>query len=95
MSILRDLYYGEIKLSEKYVKNGSKYYKMSEKLSDDIDNFIKLLNAEEYEFFDRILDSMLQIGGICDEECFTKGFCTGAKMMLEILNFKSDNFNDF
>ncbi len=95
MSILKDLYYGNIKPSERYVKKESEYHKETVKLSNDIDEFIKLLNNKENELFERIIDTIYAIKELSEEECFIKGFCTGAKMMLEISNYKSNNFIDF
>ena len=95
MSILAEFYRGEINPSERFIKKESEYYKMSATLSDIIDEFIKLLNDEEYELFEKITDSISQIDSISEEECFTKGFCTGVKMILEVLNHKSNNFNNF
>ena len=94
MSILKDLYYGEINPAERYVKKESNYYKLSEQLTENIDKFTKQLNDQEKQLFEKITDSIYYINGISEEECYTKGFCTGAKMILEILAHKSDNFID-
>ncbi len=95
MSILKDLYYGEIKPSEKYVKKGSEYQKLSNQLIEHINELKESLNDKEKQLCEKITDDNIALNVISEREFFTEGFCTGAKMMWEILNYKSNNFIDF
>ncbi len=92
MGVIKDFYFSDIKPSERYVKRESEYYKLSVKLSDDIDEFMGLLSDKENQLFEKIIDSIYYINSISEEECFTNGFCIGVKMMVEVINYKSENF---
>ena len=92
MDVLKDFYCSDIKPSERYVKRGSEYHKLSSKLSDDIDMFMGLLSDKENHLFEKIIDSIYCISSISEQECFTNGFCIGVKMILEVINYKSENF---
>lgn len=59
---------------------------------DDIDKFIKLLNDNEKDLFENIIDKKLSLICIVERESFLEGFCMGAKIILEVMYFKSSNF---
>lgn len=92
MSILEDLYYGNISPSSKYVKKDSEYQKLNKELIENSDRLTALLNDEEREIYKRIEDIFYELVYICEKEYYLDGFCTGAKMIVDAINFKSRNF---
>lgn len=92
MSVLEELYNGNINPSEKYIKNGSEYQKLSKELTESIDELMLLLNNEEKQLCERIIDNVLELGCISEKEHFIEGFRTGAQIMWEIIHYKSENY---
>jgi len=92
MSILEELYNGNINPSEKYIKNGSAYQKLNKQLTEQIYELMTLLNNEEKLLFEKIGDNISALNYISEKERFIEGFRIGVHMMWEIIHFKSANF---
>ncbi len=92
LNILKELCKGNIKPSEKSIKKEGQYDEIFNQLIDDIDKLKVSLNKEEKVLLDKILDMEISLNCISEEENFIDGFCTGIKMILEVLNYKSENF---
>ncbi len=93
MSMLKELYNGNINPVEKYIKKGGEYQKINKLLVEDIDKLILKLNADEKKLLEKIFDEMSSLNLISETESFVYGFCLGSQLILEILNYKSENFN--
>ncbi len=92
MSILKDFFNGNTIPCEKYIKRDGEYYELNKELTKNIDNLSSSLNSQEKDLFEKIENDAISICAICEEERYIEGFCAGAKMMLEIMNYKSENF---
>lgn len=92
MSILEELYNGNINPVEKYIKNGSEYQKLNKQLIEYIDELMLLLNNKEKQLCEKIINDILELGCIAEKEHFIEGFRMGAQMMWEIICFKSENY---
>ena len=92
MSILEELYNGNINPSEKFLKASGGYKKINQELNKHIDELMLHLNDEEKQLFQKIEDNIYQLNYISEKECFIEGFCLGAQIMREILEHKSENF---
>ncbi len=85
MSILKDLYYGNINPSERYIKRGSEYQKLSRLLSENEDKLLASLDEDGKRLYESILEGRYQQEDIAETETFVEGFRLGAQIMLEIL----------
>ncbi len=92
MSILSELYNGNISPSEKFIKKNSEYYKRNCELMEKTEEFTAKLNDEEKREFEEIENSQIALCSLLEEEMYIEGFCTGIKLMQEIMNYKSENF---
>ena len=92
MSILNELYNGNISPSEKFIKKNSEYYKLNGELIDKMSEFTAKLKSEEKARFEEIETYAIKLCAICEEEMYIDGFCTGVKLIQEITNYKSENF---
>ncbi len=92
MNILDEFYNGNISPVEKFIKKESEYYKLNCELIDKIENFTTKLGSKDKVLFEEIENKAIMLCAICEEERYIEGFCTGAKLMLEIMNYKSKNF---
>lgn len=92
MSLLEDLYRGKIVPSEKSIKNGSEYQKLNEQLAEYLSEFSPLLDDKQRELFRKIYECNFELNDIEDVESFIRGFRIGIQLMLEAMNYKSENF---
>ena len=92
MSILKKLYNGNINPSEKFIKADGDYKKVNDNLVENLEKLIKTLNCDEKKLFRELESNVLALSSINQEEAYIDGFCTGAKVILEILFYKSKNF---
>lgn len=92
MTILEELYNGNIHPTEKHIKKGSTYQKINDQLAENLDKLMILLKDEEKCLFEKIEGDALQLGYISEKENFIDGSCLGAQMMLEIMSRKSEDF---
>ncbi len=92
MSILEELYNGNINPLERYIKNGSEYQKLNNQLTECLDELMLLLDNRGKQLCEKIGDNIADLSCISEKECFIEGFCMGTQMMWEIMHFKSENF---
>lgn len=86
MSILEELYNGNIAPIERAVKKGSEYYRLCKAVAEKEDKLFEELSCEKKAMYESIAESRLMIESISEEEIFIDGFRLGAQIMLEIIN---------
>lgn len=92
MSILEDLFDGNINPAEKYIKKDSDCYKLNEQLNKYTDDLISSLTEEEKKLFEKIEDTIYNINRIYEKEFFAQGFRLGTQIIYEALNYESSDF---
>ncbi|MBQ8001272.1 MAG: hypothetical protein IJ298_08785 [Ruminococcus sp.] len=92
MSILEELYNGNITPCEMFVKKGSEYQKLSTQLTEYIDDLLPLLTKEERELYEKIEETISERSCISEREHFIQGFRLGAGLIRELEHYKSSNF---
>lgn len=94
MTVLENLYSGNIHPAEKYVKKGSRYDKLTLEQTELIEALRCKLSSEQKHLFDKIEDKTLELCSVAEEERFIDGFQLGAAFVLDILFYKSKNFTE-
>ena len=89
MNILEDLFYGNIRPSDKQFDRKSKYAKLLGVMTDNIDKLTGFLNSlpnaeKERDMFLEMLNAQGEINAFTELERFIEGFRLGASFMLEI-----------
>ncbi len=86
MSIIEDLWYGNISPCERDIKRSSDY-------ADALDRIVQLetelharLNDEEKELLERFVDCSNEMCCISEREMFVRGFTLGIKLIIEVMN---------
>ncbi len=92
MSILEELYNGNIRPSEKFIKKESEYNELFNQLNNKIDSFLLNLNQNEKKLFEEIDTTVIKLTDISQKEYFFEGLYIGANLILEIMNYTSANF---
>lgn len=85
MSIIYDLYFGNIAPCNLFAKKDSEYQQLSNETTKLEDSFLKTLNDNEKSLYGQIWECRGQQEGIIAEDLFPEGFRLGARLMLEIL----------
>ena len=93
MSVLNELYYGNINPSARTIRKGSAYQKCNSELSDCIEKLLPLLNDTQKAMCEQISNKMSDLNCLAEKDSFVHGFCLGAQVMLEIIHWKSDDFS--
>lgn len=88
MTILENLYNGNINPSERYMKRGGEYYKTVKKLNSLFDEFFPLLNKDTKAIYEKIEKLLSELNYISEKEAFIDGFSIGAQITTEI--YKND-----
>ena len=92
MSILKELYNGNITPSERFVVSGSNYSKLLSTISEKEDELFKKLSHDEKTLYESIAEKKLMLESISEEEIFIDGFRLGAQIMLEIIQEPNKQF---
>lgn len=91
MSILSELYYGNICPTEKYLLKDGEYKKLLIKITDLMQKFTESLPDELHIIWNEINDMNSAMNNISDRESFIDGFCLGTKIMLEVIYHDHEN----
>ena len=86
MSIIEDLWYGNISPCERDIKRSIDY-------ADALDRIVQLetelharLNDEEKEILEKFVNCTNEMCCISEREMFAQGFMLGAKLIIEVMN---------
>ena len=89
MTILEDFYEGNIHPAENGIMKNYEYKKHCIEAMTNIENLLSTLNDDEKHLFDEIENNFVHMNYISEREQFINGFCTGAKIVYEILTRKN------
>lgn len=85
MTMLENLYYGNIAPHEKYIRRGSKLDKAISSLCSEEDNLTSTLTEQQKEVFDRFRQCQDELNSITELTAFSDGFILAARLMIEVL----------
>ena len=94
MSVLKDLYYKNAGRTAIYVKKGGEYDKVNKVFTERIEKLCATFNKEQQKLFEDVEESVIDLSEIRESDCYADGVSLGARWMLEVMNFKSENFTD-
>ncbi len=86
MSVLEELYYGNISIAERAIKKGSEYDRLI-KVGIEFENkLMKSMNKQQKELFENVFTTRFEQEDIMLTETFVEGFRLGAQIMLEVFS---------
>ena len=86
MSILDELWYGNIAPCERNFKKGSTYAELLGYIVRHEEALQKRMNDEEKEILEKLTECTDEMYGITEREAFVRGFALGAKIIIEVMN---------
>ena len=90
MSVLEDLWYGNISPCERDIKRSSDYADALERIVQIEADLHARLNDEEKEHLERFVDCLNEMCCISEREMFVRGFTLGAKLILEVMTSENE-----
>ena len=94
MSVLKDLYYTKVGRSTVYIKKGGEYDRVNKVFTERIERLCATFSQEQKKLFNDVEESVLDLCEITEADCYADGISLGARWMLEVMTFKSENFTD-
>ena len=91
MSILEELWYGNVHPGELNMKKHSPYKELLALMIRHQDDLLARLNDEEKEIFDKYADTANEMYSHTNLAAFISGFTLGAKTMVEVLTNDDEN----
>lgn len=85
MSVLDELYEGNIYPAEIEHNKNSQYSEIKKIYLEDSKQLQVLLNSQEKEIYEKTLESLFSLNYLSEKENFIRGFRLGAKLMLDVL----------
>ena len=85
MNLLKDLWDGKIRPSERAVRAGSEYEALQKGMIDDLERLNERLDPEEKNLLKEYCEKVLQAEDISNEEAFISGVQIGAKFILDVI----------
>lgn len=90
MSIIEDLWYGNISPCERDIKRSSDYANVLERIVQLEADLHARLNDEEKEILERFVNCTNEMCCISEREMFVRGFMLGAKLILEVMTSENE-----
>ena len=85
MTILEDLWYGNVRPTERSFDRGSKMGDLMNLLCQNEDDLMGGLTEKQKESFEKFKDCQSEITDYLETEAFTQGFTIAVKLMVEVM----------
>ena len=94
MYVLKELWRGNISPTERSVRPGSEYKKVSLEICERLDRFLENLTPEEKKQWEAISDLRNDMTLLGEEDAFIYGFRLGARMIMEVVGKYKGQFTE-
>lgn len=85
MTTLEDLYYGNIRPQERYIKRGSKADELVKVICKNEENLTSTLTEQQKETFKKLKACYDEMTSITEREVFLDGFILATRIMAEVM----------
>ena len=86
MSIIDDLWHGNVAPNERFFEKDSEYAAVLHEVLQHSKDLRDRLNDEESEILEKLTESMNEMCGIGERDAFVRGFTLGVRIIIEVLN---------
>ena len=83
MTILENLWYGNIRPVEEYVDGNTEYKSLLRLVDKNRENFEATLSPEQAELFEKFYTAVNEMNAAAEIEAFSYGFRLGVRLMIE------------
>ncbi|MDO5123937.1 MAG: hypothetical protein Q4D44_04640 [Eubacteriales bacterium] len=85
MTILEDLWYGNVRPTERSIVRGSKLDNLMKLICQNEDDLMIGLTEKQKENFEKFKDCQSEITDYLETEAFTQGFTIAIQLMVEVM----------
>lgn len=85
MTILEDLWYGNVRPTERSIVRGGKLNNLMKLLCQNEDDLMSGITDKQKENFEKFKDCQSEITDYLETEAFTQGFTIAVKLMVEVM----------
>ena len=85
MTILEDLWYGNVRPTERSIVRGSKLDNLMKLICQNEDDLMGGLTEKQKESFEKFKDCQSEITDYLETEAFARGFTIAVKLMVEVM----------
>lgn len=86
MTTIYDLYYGNIRPSERHIKQGTEHAQLLEYICRHEDALAATLSEQQKEIFDKYKACRGELSGMAERDGFREGFMLAAQIMIEVMD---------
>ncbi len=86
MSIIEDLWHGNIAPNERFFEKNSEYAAVLLEVLQHSKDLQKRLNGEEAEILEKLTECTNEMCGIGERDAFVRGFTLGARIIIEVMS---------
>ena len=94
MYVLKELWRGNISPTERSVRPGSDYKRVSLEICEQLDRFLETLSPEEKKRWEAISDLKNDMTLMGEEDAFIYGFRMGARMIMDVVGDYRGQFSE-
>lgn len=85
MTMLEDLYYGNIHPCERDIRRGTKLERLVKAICKHEDELTATLTDRQKEIFEKFKDCQSELAGMTERDAFKDGFILATRMMMEVM----------
>jgi len=85
VTILEDLWYGNVRPTERSIVRGSRLDNLMKLICQNEDDLMSGLTDKQKESFEKFKDCQSEITDYLETEAFTQGFTIAVKLMVEVM----------
>jgi len=85
MTILEDLWYGNVRPTERSIQRGGRLDNLMKLLCQNEDDLMSGLSEKQKESFEKFKDCQSEITDVLETEAFISGFTIATKFMVEVM----------
>ncbi|MBR7071118.1 MAG: hypothetical protein IKI29_03025 [Clostridia bacterium] len=83
MTILENLWYGNIRPVEEFVDGNTEYKNLLRRVGNNLEKFEATLSTEQAELFEKYYNAVNEMNSISEAKAFSYGFRLGVRLMIE------------
>ena len=87
MNVLDELYYGNISPFERHTDRNPACRELQEFISRHMETLRKTLDADGRQTLEKLDACLSEFESMCEKDAFTEGFCLGARIMIEVMDY--------
>ncbi|MBE6598210.1 MAG: hypothetical protein E7638_02070 [Ruminococcaceae bacterium] len=84
-NMIEELWYGNLRPSERVIRGGSEYDGLRKDLSERLDEISPLLSENAQAKFEEIINGLGHMTALSEADAFVQGFRMGAKLIMDMM----------